>query len=112
MYDSYPDCIKSLPRARIPLRGVTGWVVQGKTAQVVFFEIEAGITIPPHSHCEQFGMVLEGELALTINGKTEICRRGDTYHIPAGVMHSAEFRTRVRVLDFFAEPQRYTTEEV
>lgn len=109
MDKSYPDCIKTLPRVIIPLKGVTGWVVQGLTSQVVFFEIDAGTTIPPHSHCEQFGVVIEGEMALTIDGQTNIYRRGDSYHIPAGVTHCAEFRTRVRAFDFFTEPHRYAT---
>ncbi len=107
MDELYPDSIKSLPRAIIPLPGVTGWVVQGPTSQVVFFEIEAGITIPSHSHCEQFGVVLEGEMALTIDGQTKTYQRGDSYHIPAGVVHSAEFKTKVCALDFFTEPNRY-----
>ncbi|NWF96507.1 MAG: cupin domain-containing protein [Candidatus Thorarchaeota archaeon] len=92
------------------MSGVKGWVSQGTDSQVVFFEIEAGRVVPPHKHCEQFGFMLEGEMALTIGDKTTVYRKGDSYHIPAGVLHSAEFRTFVRVVDFFSDPNRYETE--
>ena len=106
----YPDCIKRLPSVKVPFRGVKGWVSRGEDSQVVFFEIEAGGVVSPHTHCEQFGFVLEGEMALTVDGKTKVYKKGDSYHIPEGVVHQAEFRTFVRAVDFFADPNRYQTE--
>jgi len=106
----YPDCIRALARARVPLSGVQGWVAQGKEFQMVFFEIESGVRVPPHSHGEQFGYVFEGEIVLTIGDDTRTYRERDSYHIPAGVVHQAEFKTFVRVVDFFLEPDRYGTE--
>lgn len=105
----YPECIKNLPRAKVAFPGVQGWVSQGKDSQVVFFEIEAGGVVSPHAHCEQFGFVLEGEMALTMNGTTKVYKKGDSYHIPKGLVHKAEFRTFVRAVDFFADPTRYET---
>ncbi len=35
---------------------------------------------------------------------------GDSYHIPAGVIHAAEIKTFVRIMDFFAEHDRYQKE--
>lgn len=46
-------------------------------------------------------------MVLTIGGETRTYRRGDSYYIPAGVVHSAVFKRRVRVVDFFADPDRY-----
>ncbi|RDE10913.1 MAG: hypothetical protein C4K48_12995 [Candidatus Thorarchaeota archaeon] len=106
----YPDCIKALARARVPLSGVQAWVAQGREFQMVFFEIESGVQVAPHSHGEQFGYVFEGEMALTIGDDTRTYRGRDSYHIPAGVVHQAEFKTFVRVVDFFLEPDRYRTE--
>lgn len=105
----YPECIKNLPKAKITFPGVRGWVSQGKNSQVVFFEIEAGGVVSPHAHCEQFGFVLEGEMALTMNGATKVYKKGDSYLIPEGIVHKAEFRTSVRAVDFFADPTRYET---
>jgi quercetin dioxygenase-like cupin family protein len=106
----YPECIKKLPKVKVAFPGVQGWVSQGKESQVVFFEIEAGGVVSPHSHCEQFGIVLEGEMALTMNGATKVYKKGDSYHIPEGIVHKAEFKTFVRAVDFFAGPNRYETE--
>ncbi len=103
----YPESLTSLPLADIPLEGVTGWLSQAADHQVVFFDIEPVGEIPPHSHGEQWGIVVEGEMELTIDGETRTYGPGDSYHIPAGVVHSATFRTRVRVIDFFADRDRY-----
>jgi quercetin dioxygenase-like cupin family protein len=74
---------------------------------VVFFEIEPIGTIPPHSHGEQWGIVVEGEMDLTIGGQTRRCRPGDSYHIPAGVEHGATFLSHFRAIDVFADRDRY-----
>lgn len=106
----YPDCIKSLSRVKIDLPGVTGWLCQGKNEQIVFFEIEAGKVVPPHSHGEQYGFVIDGEMELSIGGKTKVYKKGDSYHIPSGVEHQATFKTFVRAMDFFTDVDRYQVE--
>lgn len=108
--EPYPDCIKKLPRAKIPFKGVKAWVVQGKESQACFFEIEPIGSITPHSHGAQYGFVIEGEMSLTIGNKTTSYSKGDSYFIPEGVVHSAEFKTFCRVMDLFGEPGRYETE--
>jgi quercetin dioxygenase-like cupin family protein len=103
----FPDIIKALPKADISIEGVQAWIAQGKDFQIVFFEITAGVSLPPHSHSAQFGIVIEGEMTLTINGKAKQCRKGDSYYIPEGAIHQAEIHTFFQALDFFAEPARY-----
>ncbi|MFX1563607.1 MAG: cupin domain-containing protein [Promethearchaeota archaeon] len=112
LHESFPDIIKKLPSADISIDGVQAWIAQGKKFQIVFFEIEAGKKIPPHNHEAQFGIVVEGEMTLTINGKAKRCRKGDTYYIPKGVTHQAEFHKFFRAIDFFDEPARYKSKEV
>ncbi|MFW9770165.1 MAG: cupin domain-containing protein [Candidatus Thorarchaeota archaeon] len=106
----YPDCIKALPKAKMPFDGVQAWIAQGVEFQVGFFEIEPIGVVSPHSHSAQYGFVIEGEMLLTIGDDTKLYKRGDSYYIPEGVVHSAEFKTFCRVMDFFAEPSRYETE--
>jgi quercetin dioxygenase-like cupin family protein len=77
-----------------------------KKFQIVFFEIEPG-KIPAHSHSAQWGIVLEGEMTLTIEGETKKYKKGDSYFIPEGAIHDAECHTFVRAFDFFTDPQRY-----
>jgi quercetin dioxygenase-like cupin family protein len=105
----YPDMIRGLPEIDIPIAGVRGWLLQGGATQIVFFDIEPVGAIPPHSHKAQWGVVLEGEMELTIDGETATRRKGDWYFIPAGVVHSATITKRIQVIDIFDEPARYQT---
>ena len=112
MSDStYPEMITKLPRVANPFPGVTGWVSQGPDHQTVFFDIAPIGEVPPHSHGDQWGVVIEGEMELTIGGVTRRYGPGGHYFIPAGVVHSARFLSRVRVIDVFADRDRYRTTE-
>lgn len=103
----YPEMISNLPEIEVPIPGVRGWLLQGERHQVVFFEIEAGTQIPPHSHCSQWGIMVEGEISLTIAGQTRVYVKGDRYFIPAGEVHAATFPSRVNVIDVFDDSARY-----
>lgn len=103
----YPDMIRSLPEIDVNLKGVRGWLMQSGDRQMVFFDIQSGSEVPPHSHCAQFGFVLEGELALAVSGETKTYRNGDSYFIPEGAIHSARFPKHINVVDIFDSPDRY-----
>ncbi|MFQ6038926.1 MAG: cupin domain-containing protein [Candidatus Aminicenantales bacterium] len=103
----YPDMIRNLPEIDIPIPGIRGWLLQGGDKQVVFFDIQTSDEMPPHSHCNQWGLVVEGEMRLTIGDTTRTFRKGDWYYIPEGVVHSATFLSRVQVIDVFDDPSRY-----
>jgi quercetin dioxygenase-like cupin family protein len=103
----YPEMIRALPEIEVPIPGVRGWLLQGERHQAVFFEIEAGTRISPHSHCAQWGLMVEGEISLTIDGQTKLYGKGERYFIPAGAVHSATFPSRVNVIDVFDDPARY-----
>lgn len=58
--------------------------------------------VPEHAHPhEQFGVVLTGELHLTVAGELRVLRAGDMYLIPGDVLHSA-----------VAGPEGFTAAEV
>lgn len=103
----FPALISGLPEADIPFEGVKGWLFQGEDHQIVFFEIEPIGEVAPHSHGDQWGVVFQGEMELTIGSETRTCRKGDSYFIPAGMIHSAVFRTKTFLMDFFADRDRY-----
>lgn len=105
--NAFPGMITSLPEADIPFKGVRGWISQAPDHQIVFMDIEPIGDVAPHSHGEQWGIVVEGEMELTIGSKTKIYRPGDHYHIPEGVIHGAKFLTHFRVIDMFADKNRY-----
>ncbi len=50
---------------------------------------EKDIEIPDHSHEAQWGVVLDGEIELRIDGERQTYRKGDTYFIPEDIPHSA-----------------------
>lgn len=105
--DIYPKMIKNLPQAEIEFKGIKGWLSQGQDHQIVFFDIEPIGEITEHSHGAQWGIVIEGDMDLTIDGTTKTYKKGDSYYIPDGIMHSAVFKKRTWVLDFFADKDRY-----
>ena len=103
----FPDVIKNLPEADIPFEGVRGWLSQSEDHQIVFFEIEAIGAVTEHKHGDQFGVVFEGEMELNIGGETKTFKKGDTYFVPAGVMHGAVFKKKTWLMDVFADKDRY-----
>ncbi len=105
--ESFPAPIRALPEADIPLAGIRGWLLAGTHGQVVFMDIAPIGQVPAHAHGAQWGVVVAGEMILTIGGETRTCGKGDSYYIPAGVEHSARFNSRVLVVDFFADADRY-----
>ena len=104
-----PDMITRLPEADLPFPStkVKTSVLQSGHGQLVFFQIFQDIEIPPHSHKGQWGIVLEGELEMTVGGVTRKYRPGDTYYVPEGVVHSAKVPAGCKAIDFFEEPDRY-----
>ena len=65
------------------------------------------MVIPDHHHGAQWGIVVEGEIDLTIGGVTRTYRKGDTYEIGEAVTHSARCARGALAIDFFADPARY-----
>ncbi len=103
----FPRIIASLPEADINFKGVRGWIAQGDNCQTVFLVIEKSAEVSEHSHDAQWGIVVEGEMALTIEGRTKVYGKGDEYFIPSQAKHSAKFLTRCRIIDFFSEKARF-----
>ena len=108
----YPEMIMNMPEIEIPIDGIRGWLLKNDTVSAVFFELEPIGKIPDHSHCDQWGMVLEGKMRFTIEWETMFNTRGDLDFITEVIVHSAEFITKCYVLDFFADPNRYSEKVV
>ena len=107
----YPEFIKNLPDIVQVFKGVNGNVLQSTDSQLVFMEIDAIGDVLPHSHGAQWGVVLEGEMLLTIDGIEKSYKKGDAYYIPSGVVHSAVFNTKVFLIDYFADRERYKAQK-
>ena len=80
----------------------------GDRTSIQGFEIEAGATVPEHSHRhEQTGFVYTGELTFLVDGETIPVGAGTSFTIPGGEPHAAENRGEdpVRGVDVFAPPR-------
>jgi len=104
----FPKVIKDMPEADLLFSGARAWILQGEKHQLIFFEMRPKAKVPEHSHSyPQWGMVVQGKMNLTIDGKTRLIEKGDDYLIPTGAKHSAKFLERTRVMDLFSEKTRY-----
>lgn len=107
MPEIFPGPIRALPEADIPLEGITAYLSQSDTHQVIFMAFEKDVDLPEHSHAAQVGFVLEGRIDLTIGEARRSYRKGDRYYIPAGMPHSGKIHAGYADITFFDEQRRY-----
>ncbi len=103
----FPQFVRKLPRADLPLEELKGWLLRGEDGQVLLLQVDQEQSVPEHTHGDQWGIVIDGEMELTVAGRTDTYRRGDSYFIPAGTPHKAILHEGIRVLDLFADRDRY-----
>jgi quercetin dioxygenase-like cupin family protein len=84
--------------------GIVARLFWGERMMLAVVEIDPGALLPEHNHPhEQAGMILEGELELTIGGESRLLTAGHAYIIPGGTLHSARAGDApCRVLDIFS----------
>jgi quercetin dioxygenase-like cupin family protein len=107
MKNIFPHIITELPRADISVLGLHAYLLQCTDHQVLFMSFENDADIPEHSHEAQWGAVLDGEIHLTIDGKSRVYKRGDTYFIPRTVPHRAKIKAGYKDVTVFNQKDRY-----
>ncbi len=107
MKNIFPEPIRNLPEADIPLIGVKAFLSQAESHQIIFMEFEEDVDLPEHSHAAQVGIVIEGKIDLKINEELKTYKKGDMYYIPAGTKHSGKIYSGYTDITFFNEPNRY-----
>lgn len=103
----FPDIITGHPSADIPLDGVISRLVQAGRQQFIFMEFDRDVEVPDHSHNAQWGVVLDGQMDLTIDGQTRTLTKGDSYFIGKDVVHSAKIKKGYKDLTLFDQADRY-----
>lgn len=103
----FPEPIRKLPQADIPLNGISAYLFQGEESQIIFMEFSQDVELPTHSHEEQWGIVLEGKIELSFDGVTRTYAKGDRYFIPKGVEHFGKIYAGYADMTFFGEKSRY-----
>ena len=107
----FPEPILNLPKADVPLEGVTAYLVQGDHTQIVFMEFEKDVEVPPHSHESQWELVIKGTVDLNLEGIKRTYRKGDSFFIPKGAIHAATVHAGYACVAFFNEARRYKKKE-
>jgi quercetin dioxygenase-like cupin family protein len=106
---SFPAFFGHFPHLALPYPDevVTTHAIRSARGLVVFFAFHKTSDIPEHVHRGQWGMVVEGEITLTIGGTSTTYRTGENYYVPAGTPHAVHVTAGTRAIDVFEEPDRY-----
>ncbi len=82
--------------------GLHGRVVHSAEMTFVYWRIEAGATLPEHSHPhEQVAHTFEGEFELSLEGETRLLTTNSIAVIPGNAKHSGRAITECRIMDAF-----------
>ncbi|HXQ95173.1 MAG TPA: cupin domain-containing protein [Thermoplasmata archaeon] len=96
--------VTGLPRTS--LAGIDVYVHDDGRSQVLFLELPPGrpeTVVPTHVHGVEWGIVVDGEIEMTIEGRPEVHRAGSQHLIPANVPHSFRFRPGTSSIHCFGE---------
>lgn len=86
MFFRYPEDFKE----RKLTEGITLRLVWGERIMLSYATFQPNSILATHRHThEQTGIVIEGELSLTIGNETRLCVKGDAFTIPGKVEHNA-----------------------
>lgn len=83
--------------------GVRAYMLFGEGAMLDVVDLDPGAVVQQHSHPhEQLGIVLSGEIMMTIGGVEYPLGPEDAYQIPGGIAHGGQAGLQgCRVLDVF-----------
>ena len=89
------------PKELVP--GVTGYYAHGEKHTFGLVELRAGSIVPEHHHIhEQITYILEGQLDMTIGGKSYSLTPGMFHVIPSNTPHSAIAIKDCKAIDTFS----------
>ncbi len=95
----FPERLRNLPKFDGPF---DAFKLAAKGCDVLFASYPAGTTIPPHTHeTENVGVITQGELILTMDGKETRYGIGTWYHVAARATHAARFETATSEIEFW-----------
>jgi quercetin dioxygenase-like cupin family protein len=102
-----PEMITTLPGVSMPTDDIQGYLIQGETNQAILFKVKAGTHFPDHTHAAQWGVIIDGEFEIIINGNKTTYRKGDTYFVPENTVHSGYYITDVISFDVFDDKNKF-----
>jgi quercetin dioxygenase-like cupin family protein len=95
----FPPLLRDLPKFAGPF---DAFKLEAKNCDVLFASYPAGTLIAPHHHeTENVGVITQGELILTLEGKESRYGPGQWYHVPARAVHAARFEKETSEIEFW-----------
>jgi len=95
----FPALLRNLPKFEGPF---DAFKLEAKNCDVLFASYPGGTVIPPHSHeTENVGVITQGELILTVDGKEARYAAGEWYRVRAGETHAARFEMETSEIEFW-----------
>ena len=95
----FPKLLCGLPKFEGPF---DAFKLEAKNCDVLLASYPADTIIPPHNHeTENVGVITQGELILTLDGKETRYGPGDWYHVPARAIHAARFEQETSEIEFW-----------
>lgn len=84
--------------------GINARTFWGEEMLLAVVDLDPNAQLPRHSHPhEQGGLMISGQMEMTIDNETRLLKPGDVYIIPGGVEHEARtFDEAVKVIDIFS----------
>ena len=90
-------------KPREPIPGHRGRFLHSEHTTHAYWEIDAGATLPEHSHPhEQIVNMLEGTYELVVDGTPHVLSAGDVLVIPGNAVHFGRSHSACRILDVFS----------
>jgi quercetin dioxygenase-like cupin family protein len=97
--DFLPPRIRELPDFDGPF---DAFRLAADGADVLFATYPGGTVIDPHDHpTDNVGVIIRGELILTMDGRESRYGPGDWYHVPPGISHAARFDQDTAEIEFW-----------
>lgn len=103
----YPEFIERLPQADVNFPGAEARLISGARGQVAFWRFEEGGSVPAHRHGAQIGIVLSGQVVLTVEGATKTWNAGEVFSIHENEEHSATVAPGTCVVEVYREANRH-----
>lgn len=100
----FPDIITKLPEARLGIDGLKIYISHSDTHEVWFLETVVDVDYPAHAHKSQWSSIVAGLVEVTINGKTKVCKKGDSYYLPEGVEHKIKMYAGYAEIIYLDDP--------
>jgi quercetin dioxygenase-like cupin family protein len=95
----FPKHLRNLPKFEGPF---DAFRLEAKDCDVLFASYPGGTVIPPHSHAtDNVGVITQGELILTLDGRETRYRPGEWYHVSARAQHSARCEVETSEIEFW-----------